>query len=92
MIEGILGVSSRRVTRRIGSPSDSAFCRGIQIELNLDEEKYIGVGTFLFASVMRHFFSKYASINSFAELIATTPQREKPMRHWPPIVGEEQVI
>lgn len=92
MIEGVVGVSSRRVTRRIGSATDSSFCRGIQIELELDEEKYIGVGAFLFASVMRHFFSKYASINSFAELLAISRQREQPLRHWPPIVGEEQVI
>lgn len=92
MIEGINSISSRRVTRRIGSPADSAFCRGLQLEMNLDEEKYIGIGAFLFASVMRHFFGKYASINSFAELVATTQQREQPLRHWAPVTGEEQVV
>lgn len=92
MVEGVTGISSTRVTRRLGTSSDSAFCRGMQVELQLDEDKYIGVGAFLFASVMRHFFTKYASINSFVELVATTQQREQPMRHWNPIVGGEQVL
>lgn len=92
MVEGITGIKSRRVTRRLGSSSDGAFCRGMQIEMNLDEEKYIGIGAFLFASVMRQFFTKYASINSFVELLVTTDQRELPLRHWAPLVGEERVI
>lgn len=91
MAEGIRNVSSRRVTRRIGTNDDSSFCRGLQIALDLDEEKYIGVGSFLFSSVIRHFFTKYASINSFVELVVTTKQREQPLKHWDPLVGNESL-
>lgn len=92
MVEGMKNISSRRVTRRLGTSSNSAFCRGMQIQMKLDEEKYIDVGAFLFASVMRHFFTKYASINSFVELKVLTERLDEPLRHWPPLVGEEQVI
>ena len=91
MIEGMVNVRSQRVTRRVGTNADSAFCRGVQIELTLNEDNYVGIGGFLFASVMRHFFTKYASINSFAELKVVTQQRDQPMCHWPPIVGQEKV-
>ena len=91
MIEGMVNVRSQRVTRRVGTNADSAFCRGVQIELTLNEDNYVGIGGFLFASVIRHFFTKYASINSFAELNVVTQQRDQPMCHWPPIVGQEKV-
>ena len=92
MVEGIKSIQSRRVTRRIGNNCDGAFCCGMQIEINLDEDKYIGVGAFLFSSVLRHFFTKYSSINSFVELLVKTEQRNEPLRHWPHLLGEEQVL
>lgn len=92
MVDGITSIGHRRITRRIGGEFGGAFCRGIQIHLELDEEKYLGVGSYLFASVMRHFFTKYASLNSFVETVVTTKQREKPLRHWPPMEGAEAVL
>ncbi len=92
MVEGLIEVSSQRVTRRVGDGNDSSFCRGLQITINLDEEKYIGVGSYLFSSIMRHFLAKYASINSFVEVVATTKQREEPLKHWAPLIGEEHLV
>ena len=41
------------------------FCRGIEVSVEFDEQKYIGTGVFLFASVLERFLGLYASINSF---------------------------
>src|SRR5262249_10313053 len=57
LVEGITAVSSRRVTGRVAADAgaDAGFCRGVEVMIELDEQRYIGVGSFLFASVMERF-------------------------------------
>ena len=78
-IDGLTGLKSAYVTRRIGQ----SFCRGLQITLEFDEDKYVGSGLFLFASVLERFLSQYVSINSFTQLTAKTLQRKEPLHTWP---------
>jgi type VI secretion system protein ImpG len=91
-IEGIAGVKSRRVVGRI-SGQFGGFCRGIEVSLLLDEEKYLGSGAYLFASVIDRFLGLYASINSFSKLVVTTRQREAQGEYWRwPLRAGEQVL
>ncbi len=91
-IAGIAGMSSRRVVRSVSAGGWRGFCRGVQVQLELDEDKYVGSGIFLFASVLRHFLSLYASVNSFCELVVTTKQREGLLKRWPPMAGQQIVL
>jgi type VI secretion system protein ImpG len=84
LIEGVTSVQSRPVVGRIGGPIASGFCRGTEVTIEFDEEKYIGTGVFLFASVLERFLGLYASINSFSQLIARTKQGEGYLKKWPP--------
>ena len=69
-IESIRRVSYRRATARIpDSGNGPGICRGIEIQLEVDEEQFEGNGAFVFATVMDRFFSLFASINSFTKLI-----------------------
>jgi type VI secretion system protein ImpG len=86
-IAGITKVSNRRVVARPESMIWDGFCRGIEIQIEFDEEKYVGMGLFLFATVLERFLGLYASLNSFIQLVATTKQREEPLRRWPPRAG-----
>jgi len=92
-IEGLARVSSRRVVgRAAGVPG--GFCRGIEVELQFDEQKFSGSGAYLFASVLDRFLGLYASINSFSRLVATSKQREaqgEPWR-WPARAGEQVLL
>jgi type VI secretion system protein ImpG len=92
LIEGITSLSSRRVTGRIASADGVSFCRGMEVTMEFDEEKYLGTGTFLFASVLERFLGLYTSINSFTQLIARTKQGERPFKAWPPRAAEHQLI
>jgi type VI secretion system protein ImpG len=87
LIEGVTSVSSRRVVGRTGTGSASGFCRGIEVTVVLDEEKYVGTGAFLFASVLERFLGLYASVNSFSQLVART-KGEGLLHKWPPRAGE----
>lgn len=91
-IAGIVGVSSRRVVRRPSTMGWHGFCRGMEITIEFDEEKYVGSGLFLFASVLERFLGLYTTLNSFTQLIATTRQRDKPIKLWPPRTGEQVLL
>ncbi len=92
VIEGILSVSSRRVVGRTGAPVSSGFARGVEVAIEFDEQKYVGTGVFLFASVLERFLGLYASINSFSQLVATTKQGEGILKKWPPRAAEQQLL
>jgi type VI secretion system protein ImpG len=91
-IAGITSVTSRRVVGRPASMPWNGFCRGTEVTIQFDEEKYVGSGVFLFASVLEKFLSLYASLNSFTQLVATTRQREEPLKQWPPRAGEQILL
>jgi type VI secretion system protein ImpG len=88
LIEGLVGMSTRRVVGRTGGDTASGFCRGIEVSLEFDEQKYIGTGVFLFASVLERFLGLYASVNSFCQLVGKTKQSEGYFKKWPPRAGE----
>ncbi len=92
LIEGITAVQSRRVLGRTGTGAASGFCRGVEVTVELDEEKYIGTGAYLFASVLERFLGLYASLNSFTQLVARTRQGEGVLRRWPPRAGEQVLV
>jgi len=88
MIDGIVSVDSRHITKRI----KRSFCRGVQVTITFDEDRYVGTGIFLFASVLERFLSQYVSVNSFSQLIMKTLQREEPVKIWPPRSGNQILI
>jgi type VI secretion system protein ImpG len=88
MISGIVSVNSRHITKRI----KRSFCRGVAVTITFDEEKYVGTGLFLFASVLERFLSQYVSVNSFSQLIMETLQREEPVKIWPPRSGNQILL
>jgi type VI secretion system protein ImpG len=88
MIDGIVSVSSRHITKRI----QRAFCRGVQVTITFDEDKYVGTGIFLFACVLERFLSQYVSVNSFSQFVMKTLQREEPVKTWPPRSGNQILL
>jgi type VI secretion system protein ImpG len=91
-INGIVDVSSRRVVGRPSSMPWNGFCRGLEVAIEFDEEKYVGAGLYLFASVLEKFLGLYASLNSFTQLVARTRQRKEPLKRWPPRAGEQILL
>jgi type VI secretion system protein ImpG len=91
LIEGIVSVASRGVIARPPS-SHGSFCRGTEITIEFDEEKYLGTGAFLFASVLERFLGLYTTLNSFTQLVATTTTSPAPFKTWPPRAGEQPLI
>lgn len=92
MIEGIASVRSRRVVGRTRGELRGGFCRGIEVTVHFDEDRFTGSGVFLFACLLERFLALYCSINSFSRLIATTTKREGELRRWSPRAGETVLL
>src|SRR4030095_7355409 len=92
VIDSILAVESRRHFARVSSESGIAFTRGMRINLELDEDQFVGGGVYLFASVLERFLGLSASLNSFTQLVVTTPQRKEVLQEWLPRAGRKILV
>ena len=90
---GLVHLSSRRVVRRIGDDAWRGFCRGIQITLVFDAERYPPPDLYLLGAVLSRFFGLHAAVNSFTELVIVrrNGQREEKWS-WPAVTGETQLL
>jgi type VI secretion system protein ImpG len=87
-INGITGLRAEHVTRRIG-PS---LCRGVKVTLELDEDKFVGAGLFLFASIIERLLGQYVSLNSFSQLVLITRKNKEVIKAWPPRSGNRSLL
>ncbi|MDZ4783220.1 MAG: type VI secretion system baseplate subunit TssF [Planctomycetia bacterium] len=92
MIEGVSAIHTRRVIGRAGGDFAGGFCRGVEVTVEFDEQKYVGTGIFLFASVLERFLGLYAAVNSFTQLVGKTTQSDQPFKRWPRRAGEQALV
>ena len=91
-ISGITDLRSKRHFARLASEGGIITARGTRVEMQLDEEQFVGGGVFLFAAILERFLGMYVSMNSFTQLVATTQQRKEVLREWPPRAGQSILI
>lgn len=91
-ILGILRVDSRRGVAPIRDGIGYGFCRGVEVTIEFDEDKFAGSGVFLFAAVLERFLGLYASLNSATRLVARTRQRAGELKRWPFRSGERTIV
>jgi len=77
-----------KVVRHKGAGS---LIKGMAIKLTFDESLLAGVHPFLFASVLRHYFARSISINSFVEMTVLTVQKGQIIK-WKDIQGEKSLL
>jgi type VI secretion system protein ImpG len=87
-INGLVKLRSEYLTKRVGG----AFCRGVQVTLTFDEEKYVGAGLYLFACILERFLGQYVSINSFTRLVVETLQSKEKLKEWPARNGQRTLL
>jgi type VI secretion system protein ImpG len=87
-INGIVSLKSTYTTKRIGR----SFCRGLQVEMTFDEDRFVGSALYLFANILERFMGQYVSVNSFTQLIVKTLQRKEVFKVWQPRSGERVLL
>jgi type VI secretion system protein ImpG len=92
VIDSILNVHSRPHFARVSSENGITFARGLRVDVELDEDQFVGGGAYLFASVLEQFIGLNASLNSFTQLAVTTAQRKEGLHEWPPRAGRKILV
>jgi type VI secretion system protein ImpG len=91
-VAGLVGLSHKAGVARAGRIPGAGFCRGVDIELEFDEENFAGSGAFLFGCVLDRFLGLYVSLNSFTRVSIRTKQREGVIKRFPPRAGELTLV
>lgn len=91
-VEGISHLRSRKHFARIMSDNGITFARGTRVEIDFDEDQFVGGGVYLFASIIERFLGLYVSLNSFNQLVAISRQRKEVIREWPPRAGQRILL
>lgn len=91
-IRSLSALTSGPTLARVGGNLLHGFVRGTRIDLTLNEEEFIGTGTYLFCSVLEQFFGLYCAPNSFTQLHVHTDQRGKDVFAWPARSGDAPLI
>ena len=91
-VDSILDISSRRGTARAPSADMGAFCRGLDVEVTFDEQRFASSGLYLLAAVLERFLALYGSINSFTRLTVKLHGRPGILRRWPPRAGDQELL
>jgi type VI secretion system protein ImpG len=92
VIESILRVRSSKHFTRVSGTDSITFARGTRVEIELDESQFVGSGAYLFAAVLERFLGLSVSLNSFTQLVVTTPQRKAPLHEWQPRAGRRILV
>ena len=91
-VQGIVSISATPHFARVLSEHGIGFARGNLVEMELDEENFVGSGVFMFASLIENFLGMYTSMNSFSQLSVRSRQRREILRRWPPRSGRKTLL
>ncbi len=90
-VQGLRGISCKPIMRRLSEGFPSAFVRGLEISVLLEEQAFEGTGAFLMGAVLEQFFTRYTAINSFTQTVISTVENGRIME-WRPQPGRRRVI
>lgn len=92
LIASIVSVHARPISAPLYVDGQTAMCRGTEIEITIDDSQASGNSSYLFASVLEHFFGLYCSINSFTRVLVKRKNKEGYLKKCPPRAGEKILL
>ena len=92
LIESITSVKARPISSPLTIDGHATMCRGMEIEIELDDKQLTGSSAYLFASVLECFFGLYCSINSFTRVLVKQKSKEGYLKKCPPRAGEKILL
>ena len=90
-VNGVLGIRSRPITRRVGWLDRHAVARGRQISVRLDDGAFDRGRMFLFGAVIERFLAEFATVNAFTETCFHSAD-EGEIAAWPARIGRRPTI
>lgn len=92
LIESIAAVRSHPISAPLNMDGRTMMCRGVEIEVEIDDSRLTGASAYLFALVLEQFFAVYRSINSFTRLLVRVKGKEGYLKKCPPRAGQKILL
>ena len=92
LIDSISLAKARPISAPLNIDGHTTMCRGIEVEIEIDDLKLTGSSVYLFATVLEHFFALYCSINSFTRVLIRAKSKEGYLKQCPPRAGEKILL
>lgn len=91
-IDSIIQVQTRAISAPLNIDGRTTICRGFEIEITLDDAQLAGSSSYLFATVLEHYFALYCSINSFTRVLVKLKNKEGYLKKCQPRAGEKILL
>jgi len=92
LIASIVEVNAVPISAPLNIDGRATLCRGIEVEITLDELLLTGSSAYLFASILEYFFGLYCSINSFTRVLVKFKNKEGYIKKCPPRAGQKILL
>ncbi len=86
-IDAIVGLNTRRVTRRLGDDQWRGFCHGVHWQVKVDTDRFGRGSPLLFARALNESIQHRVPINSFIELELLEERTGESLYRWLPTPG-----
>ena len=91
-IEAIRSVGYRPAVARCHGGPGGAFCRGLDVDITIDEERLSSGGAYFLGAVLERFLGLYANVNSFTRTSLHSTLREAEIARWPARAGRMTLV
>ncbi len=89
LVDSITAVRAHPISAPLTIDDHATMCRGMEIEIELDDLLLSGCSAYLFATVLEYFFALYCSINSFTKVLVKVKSKEGYLKKCPPRAGNK---
>jgi type VI secretion system protein ImpG len=90
--ERLVGVSAASGVARMRLKGHTALCAGVDVTLEIDDDRLSGSGSFLMCAVVERFLATACALNSFVRLSAKLRRESGLWKTWQPRVGDRDLI
>lgn len=90
--ERLINVSAFPGVARMRLRGHTAMCAGVDITLEIDDERLSGSGVFLLCAVIERFLASACALNSFVRVSAKLRRESGVWKTWAPRVGDRPLI
>jgi len=89
LVDSISSVKTHPISAPLNIDGHTTMCRGMEIDIEIDDYKLAGSNVFLYATILENFFALYCSINSFTRVLVRIKSKEGYLKKCPPRAGEK---
>ena len=91
-ISALVGVAAAPGAARVPGSRLGAFCRGLDVTLEFDQQAWQTSGLYILAAVLDRFLALHATVNSFVRTNVVLRGRPGRVASWPPRAGARVLL